>query len=384
MNNYVTQMNFGRIRLLFGAGAVERAAKELGKMNAESPLIVTDSLLKECGLLASLTEVLERESCNYKVFDKVTPDPGGSIVDEAVLYLKADGCDSVIGFGGGSVMDVAKCVAAMAVNGGKLMDYDHANEEYQEFQKESLPLMQIPTTSGTGSEMSPYAVITNEQQGGKATIGSPMLMSRTALVDPFLVKTLPKGATASTGMDALTHCIECYTTKKSMETPNLIIDALALRGIRCLFENLYRAYENGGDSQARESVMWGSVIGGIVLSYGSGASHGLGNVLGGELHIPHGTAVGMLLPHVMKFNRDVCGGRYLKIAQELGLKSEEVLIREIAVLNEKLRIPKLSDYIKDTKEIPKLAKLAVLDKCTRINGKKVETEDAESIYKKAF
>lgn len=384
MNNYLTQMNLGRIRLIFGSGAVEQAAWELEKMCVQKPLIVTDHLLMECGLLDWLTEALKKENLGFKVFDKVTPDPGGSIVDQAVLHLKAEGCDSVIGFGGGSVMDVAKCVAAMAVNGGKLMDYDHANPEYQEFTKESLPLMQIPTTSGTGSEMSPYAVITNEQQGRKATIGSPMLMSRTALADPRLVMNLPKGATASTGMDALTHCMECYTTKKSMETPNPIVDALALKGIRYLFENLYRAYENGGDSQAREKIMWGSVIGGIVLSYGSGASHGLGNVLGGELHIPHGTAVGMLLPHVMEFNRDVCGIRYRQIAKVLELESEEELIKEVAVLKEKLRIPKLSDFIKDKEEIPKLAKLAVLDKCTRINGKKVEAEDAETIYEKAL
>lgn len=384
MNNYLTQMNLGRIRLLFGTGAVEQVAQELEKMCAQQPLIVTDHLLTECGLIDLLTEALKKENLSFQVFDKVKPDPGGSIVDEAVFYLKEKGCDSVIGFGGGSVMDVAKCVAAMAVNGGKLMDYDHANPEYREFTKESLPLMQIPTTSGTGSEMSPYAVITNEQQKRKATIGSPMLMSRTALVDPGLVTNLPKGATASTGMDALTHCIECYTTKKSMETPNPIVDALALRGIRYLFENLHRAYENGNDVTAREKVMWGSVIGGIVLPYGSGAAHGLGNVLGGELHVPHGTAVGMLLPHVMEFNRDVCENRYRQIASELGLDSEEDLIKEIAVLKEKIRIPKLSDYIKDTEEISKLAKLAVLDKCTRINGKEVNEEDAETIYKKAL
>lgn len=117
--------------------------------------------------------------------------------------------------------------------------------------------------------MSPYAVITNEAQGRKATIGSPMLMSRVALADPNLVQDLPKSATASTGMDALTHCIESYTTKKSMEMPNMIMDALALRGIRCLYKYLYKAYEDGS-REAREMVMWGSVIGGIVLSHGSG------------------------------------------------------------------------------------------------------------------
>lgn len=384
MNNYVTQLNLGQIRLLFGIGVVKETPAELRRVDVKYPFIVTDRFLREGGLLSSLIKILTEENYRFEVFDKVTPDPGGSIVDEAVAYLKQKECDCVIGFGGGSVMDVAKCVAAMAVNEGKLMDYDHANSAHKEFTKSSLALIQIPTTSGTGSEMSPYAVITNEQEGRKATIGSPMLLSRIALVDPELVKNLPKGATASTGMDALTHCIESYTTKKSLETPNPIIDALALKGIHYLYKNLYKAYREGSNLSVREKVMWGSVIGGIVLQYGSGASHGLGNVLGGEYHVPHGTAVGMLLPYVMEFNKDVCGRRYGEIADELGLKSVEELIQRMKELKENLEIPTLLHYVKDTSEISRLAQLAVLDKCTRINGKKIEPADAESIYKKAL
>lgn len=383
MNNQVTQINFGQIRLVFGRGASERAAQELLLMNVKHPLIVTDHLLRECGLFNVLTEVLEKENAAFQVFEEVTPDPGGSLVDRAVFYLKEKGCDGVIGFGGGSVMDVAKCAAAMAVNEGKLMDYDHAEPTHKEFTKTSLPLIQIPTTSGTGSEMSPYAVITNEAKGRKATIGSPMLMSRVALADPNLVQDLPKGATASTGMDALTHCIESYTTKKSMEMPNIIMDALALRGIRCLYQNLYKAYEDGS-KEAREKVMWGSVIGGIVLSHGSGASHGLGNVLGGEYHVPHGIAVGMLLPCVMEFNMDVCSDRYREIAGELGLEDEKELIEKITELREKLELPRLSAYVKEPEDIKRLSESAVLDKCTRINGKEVTAKDAEEIYKKAL
>lgn len=131
-------------------------------------------------------------------------------------------------------------------------------------------------------------------------------------------------------------------------------------------------------------VMWGSVIGGIVLSHGSGASHGLGNVLGGEYHVPHGTAVGMLLPSVMEFNMDVCADRYREIAGELGLKDEKELMKKILELREKLELPRLSAYVKEPGDIRRLAEMAVLDKCTRINGKEVTAEDAEAIYKKAL
>lgn len=380
----ITQMNVGQTRLVFGANAIGLIVEELKKMRLVCPLIVTDKMLNEIGLLELLTDTLREAKISFEVFDEVTPDPNGSVVDKAVSFLKEKQCDSVIGFGGGSVMDTAKCVAAMATNNGVLMDYDHANLQYREFVEISLPLINIPTTSGTGSEMSPYAVITNEQQGRKATIGSPSLLSRVALVDPMLVLNLPKRVTAATGADALTHCIESYTTRKSMESPNPIIDALALTAIRYLYEYLPIAYQNGCNYEAREKIMWGSVIGGIVLQYGSGASHGLGNVLGGEYHVPHGAAVGILLPYVMAFNQDVCKERYQQIADKLGLADDKALINGVADLMKKIRMPGLSDYLKDTSDIERLAKIAVTDKCSRINGKELNIGDAKSIYKKAL
>lgn len=384
MNDIITQINIGQIRLLFGRNAIEQIVKELSNLHVNNPLIVTDSILKEIGLLDSLLKPLEENQIPYAVFDEVKPDPKGSEVNKAVAYLKEKNCDSVIGFGGGSVMDTAKCTAAMATNGGVLMDYDHANKSYKEFEQASLPLINIPTTAGTGSEMSPYAVITNEAQGRKATIGSSILLSRVALVDPNLILKLPKGATAATGADALTHCIEAYTTKKSLISPNPIIDSLAIKGIKYLYDNLLETYINGNNYEVREKVMWGSVIGGIVLQYGSGASHGLGNVLGGEYHVPHGQAVGMLLPYVMEFNKDVCYERYEQIAVELGLESVEALVEGITKLLRDMNLPRLSQYLSNKEDIERLAVIACNDKCTRINGKPLIIEDASAIYKKAL
>lgn len=289
-------------------------------------------------------------------------------------------------------MDTAKCTAAMASNGGSLLDYDHANAGYREFEKESLPLISIPTTAGTGSELSPYAVITNEQAGRKATIGSPMLYGKTALVDPSLTLGLPGTATAATGSDALAHCIEAYTSVKSAAKPNLIIDGLVLQGVKCLLKALPGACEDGSNYELREQVMWGSTMGGFVLQYGSGAAHGLANVLGGELHIPHGNAIGMLLPYVVEFNRDgdVCRKRYAQLAAGLGLSgdSEEVLAEALAKhIREvfgKLSLPPLSAWLKDPEGIPGLAELALKDKCTRQNSKPLSYEDACRLYEKAY
>lgn len=385
-----TQIQIGRTRLVFGTGAVHSIAEELKRYQAVRPLLITDKVLHGLGVLDELKESLRGAGIEWSLYEGVTPDPVSASVDEAVRVLKAENCDSVIGIGGGSVMDTAKCVAAMAVNGGLLLDYDHANESYREFEKESLPLLNIPTTSGTGSELSPYAVITNEREGRKATIGSPMLYSRSAIVDPMLIWNLPKGATAATGADALAHCIEVFTSVKSMQMPNLFIDALACQGVKCIYEALPGVCEDGKNAELREKMMWGSTIGGFVLQHGSGAAHGLGNVLGGELHVPHGNAVGMLLPHVIEFNKDVCGERYAQLAKTIGLEKTgtdaqaEAFAEAMKQFFRKLELPGLSKWLRDKEQIPYLAALAMKDKCTRINGKPVTLEDAKKIYEKAY
>ena len=385
-----TQIQIGRTRLIFGAAAILCASEELKRYKASHPLIITDRVLRQLGMLDELEKDLRAAGIEYEIYDTVTPDPVSKSVDEAVEVLKAENCDSVIGIGGGSVMDTAKCVAAMAVNEGVLLDYDHANDSYREFEKESLPLLNIPTTSGTGSELSPYAVITNEREGRKATIGSPMLYSRTAIVDPMLIKKLPKGATAATGSDALAHCIEAFTSVKSMQMPNLFIDALACQGVKCIYEALPKVVQDGDNYELREKMMWGSTIGGFVLQHGSGAAHGLANVLGGELHIPHGNAIGMLLPHVIEFNKDVCGARYAQLAKAIGIEGTDAIVladmfsENIKKLFSELELPGLSKWLENEDKIEKLAELAVKDKCTRINGKPLNKKDAEEIYRKAY
>ena len=385
MSNNLSIFNYGQTKVIFGMSALTLLSKELTRLQISKLLIVTDKALIRINVLEPLFHVLKEMALPYMVFDSVKPDPISSTVDDAVKLLQEERCNGVIGIGGGSVMDCAKCIAAMASNSGTLLDYDHANPEYLEFSKTSIPLISIPTTSGTGSEVSPYAVITNEKEHRKATIGSPSLISKVALLDPTFVKDLPKGATAMTGMDALTHCIEAYASKSSKNEPNPIIDALALKGIFLISKSLIVAYETG-DMEARADMMWGSLIGGMVLPYGSGASHGLGNVLGGELHVPHGAAVGMLLPNVIRFNHMADQERYLDIAKAALLSSnrEEVSIDSFICFLEdllkKMNFPVLSDFVKDKHEIDHLAELAIKDKCTRINIKHVTKEDASQIY----
>lgn len=388
MSKNLSVFNYGQTKVIFGRNSILEVIHEMKRLSITKPLIVTDKELYQNNILAPLIEILEKENIVFILFDKVSPDPASSLVDNGVSVLKEHVCDGVIGIGGGSVMDCAKCIAAMATNPGVLLDYDHANKDYQNFVNKILPLINIPTTSGTGSEVSPYAVITNETEHRKATIGSPLLISNVAILDPIFVDHLPRKATASTGMDALTHCIEAYTSINSLNNPNPIVDALALKGIELIFHGLPHAYKEC-DCVARENVLWGSLIGGIVLQYGSGASHGLGNVLGGSLHVPHGVAVGMLLPHVIAFNYDACEERYKKIAEVMHLTEKEGETKNnikeaLQELLAEMQFPVLKDYCNDFDMIEKLSHLAVKDKCTRINAKQVNKDDAFDIYKNAM
>lgn len=388
MSKNLSVFNYGQTKVIFGRNSIQEIITEMNRLSIMKPLIVTDEQLYQNKILDPLIQQLEKENVAFMLFDKVTPDPISSLVDNGVAVLKENACDGVIGIGGGSVMDCAKCIAAMCTNSGVLLDYDHANKNYKNFENVILPLINIPTTSGTGSEVSPYAVITNEKEYRKATIGSPLLISSVALLDPIFIDHLPPKATASTGMDALTHCIEAYTSINSLNNSNPIIDALALKGIELIYTSLLQAYSNS-EKKARERVLWGSLIGGIVLQYGSGASHGLGNVLGGELHVPHGTAVGMLLPHVIAFNYDACEERYKDIAKAMHLscKDDNVkksIVDSLQTLLDKMDFPVFQDYCNDIEKIKKLSTLAVVDKCTRINAKKVNEEDAYNIYQYAM
>lgn len=389
MSKNLSVFNYAQTKVLFGSSALATLPKELEKLHVQRLFIVTDEVLKNLGVLDPLIKVLGENSVSFFVYDKVEPDPVSKTVDDAVTRLMSEKCDAVIGIGGGSVMDCAKCIAAMASNSGKLLEYDHALAEYKDFVEPSLPLISIPTTSGTGSEVSPYAVITNEEEHRKATIGSSSLISKIAVLDPIFVKNLPKKVVASTGMDALTHCIEAYTSINSLEEPNPVIDSLALQGIRLISQNLYHSYQKE-DENARANMMWGSLIGGIVLPYGSGAAHGLGNVLGGEYHVPHGVAVGMLLPHVIQYNYDACKKRYMDIASVVtdttcdDNDNVEQFIEYLQNLLQNMQFPVLSDYVTNSVDIKRLSALAVKDKCTRINAKPITEKDACDIYTHAM
>ncbi len=294
--------------LYHGPGALGELDTAIGLLGGERVALVTDPGLVEAGLVDQA-----RESTDYELFlwDGVEPDPPYELVHQCVDFIKENDCDLVIGLGGGSSMDVAKMSAVMVANAGKVTDYWGANR----IPKPGLPVIAIPTTAGTSSELSPAVVFTDADAQAKRGIRSDYLLADIAIADPSLTLGLPQPLTAATGMDALTHAIEAYVSKGA----TLVSDAMAEQGIALIGEYLRGAYAKGQNLDARTGMMSACVFAGKALGEaGVGIVHSLAHVLGGKFQIPHGVANALLLPYVMEFNRIGCREKYAYVASLLG------------------------------------------------------------------
>ena len=296
----------------FGFGAVEAAAERLKAAGGTSALIVTDSGLRQAGVVERVESVLAAAGIPFATYEGVKPDSGSGIIEEAVALLKACGADCVIGVGGGSSLDTAKAAAALAANGGGVFDYVGINR----LPRKPLPVIAIPTTAGTGSEVTLWSVFTDDQRGLKVAIGSVLLYPNVAICDPELTMNLPSALTAATGMDALGHAIECYTNDACQP----ISAALARQAIELIARHLRTAVLNGRDRAARYGMLLASTMAGIAMNPTRlGLAHALAMPLGSwDLRIPHGIAIGVALPCVMRFNYLAQPQRFAEVAAAMG------------------------------------------------------------------
>lgn len=294
--------------LYHGPGALAELDTAIGVLGGERIALVTDPGLVEAGLVDQARASSEHE---LLLWAGVEPDPPYELVHQCVDFIKENGCDLVVGLGGGSSMDVAKMSAVMVANEGEVTDYWGADR----IPKPGLPVIAIPTTAGTSSELSPAAVFTDADAQAKRGIRSDYLLADIAIADPVLTLGLPQPLTAATGMDALTHAIEAYVSKGA----TLVSDAMAEQGIALIGEYLRAAYAKGESLPARTGMMAGCVFAGKALGEaGVGIVHSLAHVLGGQFQIPHGVANALLLPYVMEFNRIGCREKYAYVASLLG------------------------------------------------------------------
>ena len=326
--------------IVFGAGTIG----ELGRITSQRlrssrPLLVTDKGVEAAGIAARVLQHLTP----WAVFNEIEPNPKHETVDRGGELARKLKPDLVIGLGGGSVLDAAKAIALLAANTGRIEDY----EGREKYKSAPLRVLAIPTTCGTGSEVTWVSVITHAGRKFKMSIKGPLMYPAVALVDPDLLTTLPSQLVASTGFDALTHAVEAYTAKPA----TVFTDALAWESLRLIFRSLPEAYPDiGGNSAAREGMMLGSLLAGMAFGNSDvGAVHCLAESIGALYDTPHGVANAVLLPFVMEFNQEAAGVKYARIAELAGVGAggrEEAaarLIQKILEFSRALSIPAFKD-----------------------------------------
>ncbi|NWF56569.1 MAG: iron-containing alcohol dehydrogenase [Syntrophaceae bacterium] len=373
--------------ILFGAGAVEiipEKAKEFGKNKV---LIITDKGVIGAGLLERVLTPLERAGVRAHIFDQIEPNPRDHTVLEAFEFAKKKECDLIIGLGGGSPIDSAKAVGILMTNPGPLQDYLRGTAV-----KNPLPpLIAIPTTSGTGSEVTQFSVVTDTERSFKAGIGSPFLIPRVGIVDPSLMESMPPPLAAATGMDALTHAIESFVSTNSQP----FSDALGLHAIRLIGEYLRPSVANGANQEARSQMAMASTLAGVAFSNaGVGLVHAMAHPLGGRYDVPHGVANAILLPLVMNFNLIARLEKFGQVAQALGEKVEGLsavdagkkAVEAVRQLSADVGIPgRLSEAGVKAEGIGQLAADTMnMKRALGFNPRVVKVEEVERLFREAF
>ena len=371
--NYLTRIefDFGSTKLL------PDLVKELG---IKKPLIVTDPHLAESDILKKLTELIQHTG--PALFPNTPQNPTEEAVESAVKIYQANGCDGVIAVGGGSSIDLAKGVALLATHGGPLEQYAVILGGLNKITSKVAPVIAIPTTAGTGSEVGRGALI-SLNDGRKLGFISPHLIPKIALCDPLLTISLPPRLTAATGMDALTHCIETFLSPRV----NPPADAIALDGAQRAAKWIEIAFKDGQNQEARWNMMMASLQGGLTFQKGLGAVHSMSHPLGGlkNITLHHGTLNALILPAVLRFNREYCKEKLQTLELCMGIHSETRLEDYISNLNQRLGLPISLSAMGFTRDmLPKMIEGAVNDQSTATNPRPLNKEDFVYLFDQVF
>ncbi len=298
-------------RIVFERGSVKKLPALCAGIGRRF-IVVAGGSVRKSGVLDALAQGLKKQGLECIAFERASGEPTVAAVDEAVRAGLDAGADAIIGIGGGSAMDIAKAAAGVITNGGSIRDYLEGVGTGAKIIKDPLPLIAVPTTSGTGTEATKNAVIMSREEGFKKSIRDDRLLPKLALLDPELTASAPKSVTAASGMDAICQLIESHTAKQA----NSFCGAMSLYHTPLAMRALKRAYDDGQDMDARETMALASLVSGMCLANaGLGAAHGIGAGLGALLGTPHGVACGMLLPHVMRYNIEHGVTRYADISE---------------------------------------------------------------------
>jgi alcohol dehydrogenase len=371
---------------VLGQGAVDDAINDIKTLGFKHALIVTDKPLVSIGIVGSIAEKLGQVGLSVTVYDGVHPNPTVSNVEAGLKLLREDDCDCVISLGGGSPHDCAKGIALVAANGGAIGDYEGLDRS----SKPQLPLIAINTTAGTASEMTRFCIITDETRHIKMAIVDKHVTPLLSVNDPQLMLKKPRGLTAATGMDALTHAVEAYVSTAA--TP--ITDACAIKAMELIRDNLRTAVAHGDDIEAREQMAYAEFLAGMAFNNASlGYVHAMAHQLGGFYDLPHGVCNALLLPFVQEYNAQVAAPRLKDVAKALGIDvsamndatGAQAAIDAIKKLAADVGIPaNLTSIGVKAEDIPVLATNALKDTCGLTNPKQASHEEICQIFRNAM
>ncbi|CAI0955619.1 L-threonine dehydrogenase [Serratia quinivorans] len=371
---------------MIGSGCLDEAAKTMKQQGLRHALIVTDKVLNNIGVVAQVQQLLAVQQIESCVYDGTHPNPTTLNVKQGLALLQEHRCDCVVSLGGGSPHDCAKGIALVATNGGEIKDYEGVDRSA----KPQLPMIAINTTAGTASEMTRFCIITDEARHIKMAIVDKHVTPILSVNDPHLMAGMPKGLTAATGMDALTHAIEAYVSSAA----NPITDACALKAVTMIAESLRDAVADGSNMQARENMAYAQFLAGMAFNNASlGYVHAMAHQLGGFYDLPHGVCNAVLLPHVQEFNARVCAPRLKDVAVAMGLDVKHLndpqgaaaCIAAIRLLAKDVGIPAgLLDLKVKEQDFDTLAANALKDACGFTNPIQATHEQIVAIFRAAM
>lgn len=373
--------------IIAGQGALDLSTEHLSRLGKKA-LIVTDDMMVKLGNVKKLTDVLEANGISYDVYSGINGEPTHSMIDEGVEIYKNGAFDFLIGIGGGSPMDSMKAIGAVSTNGGSIRDYMGKKLIHP-----LPPTCAIPTTAGTGSEATKVSIITNTDTGVKMLLSDPKLMATIAIIDPVFTLTAPPAVTAATGVDALTHAVEAYTSRKAFS----LSDIYALSAVERIFGNIKEAYTNGSNIKAREEMAIAALEGGIAFSNASVTIvHGMSRPIGALFHVAHGLSNAMLLNVCLDFLKEGAVERLCHLAEVVGVfrsgmtpeEGADAFVAAVKELIHALNISTLEEYGIDKeeffKQIPKMAEDALISGSPQ-NTRRTPSKDViMDLYKKLW
>lgn len=363
--------------IVFGAGAVQTVSDHVQRIGAKRALVVCDAGVVKVGIAERVRVLLERGGVAAAVFDQVDPNPVEKNVLSGVAAYRAHEAGCVVAVGGGSPLDVGKLIALKVTHDRPLADYDDAVDGGRFIGANVPPIVTIPTTAGTGSEVGRSGVVTLAVTGRKTVIFSPRLLAKVALLDPELTRSMPARVTAATGFDALTHCLEAFCSVGD----HPMADAIALGGLELCAQHLVAAVERGDDLDARGGMMKAAMMGAVAFQKGLGACHSLAHPLSSEKGLHHGLANALCLPAVVDFNQSAASAKLDRIRALLDAHAKSCA-DALRVLRRRVGLPEgLKTEGVSEADIPTLSEKAIEDACHRSNPRAVTRDDLAALYR---